>query len=80
MYIDMEQWATLRRKLLVDGIRKRQILRETGMHWQTLEKILTHSQPPGYRRTKPHSSKLDAHHAHASVDMAPGGDGGIIRF
>jgi hypothetical protein len=68
----MEQWATLRRKLLVDGISKRQILRETGMHWQTLEKILTHSQPPGYRRTKPHRSKLDAHHAHVSVDMAPG--------
>ena len=21
------------------------------MHWQTLEKILTHPQPPGYRRT-----------------------------
>lgn len=28
---------------------KRQILRETGMHWTTLEKILTHSEPPGYR-------------------------------
>lgn len=23
------------------------------MHWQTLEKILTHSQPPGYRQIKP---------------------------
>ena len=23
------------------------------MHWRTLEKILAHSQPPGYRRNKP---------------------------
>ena len=23
------------------------------MHWRTLEKILEHSEPPGYRRTKP---------------------------
>lgn len=61
MYTDMEQWATIRRKVLIDGVSKRQILRETGMHWQTLEKILTHSQPPGYRRRQPYSSKLDAH-------------------
>ena len=32
------------------GVSKRQVLRETGMHWTTLEKILAHSEPPGYRR------------------------------
>ncbi len=47
----MQQWADIRRRVLQEGVSKRQILRETGMHWQTLEKILTHSQPPGYRRT-----------------------------
>ena len=31
---------------------KRQILRETGMHWQTLEKILTNEAPVGYRQRK----------------------------
>ncbi len=61
MYTDMEQWAKIRRRVLVDGISKRQIIRETGMHWQTLEKILSHSSPPGYRRKKACKSKLDAH-------------------
>ena len=49
----MEQWLEIRRRVLRQGVSKRQILRETGMHWQTLEKILQHSSPPGYRRTKP---------------------------
>src|SRR3954468_6946266 len=49
----MLQWTEIRRRVLVDGVSKRQILRETGMHWTTLEKILQHSQPPGYRADKP---------------------------
>src|SRR3712207_1088422 len=49
----MQQWAEIRRRVLVDGVSKRQILRETGMHWRTLEKILQHSQPPGYRCDTP---------------------------
>jgi len=61
VYTDMEQWAKIRRRVLIDGVSKRQIIRETGMHWQTLDKILTHSEPPGYRRRQPYSSKLDAH-------------------
>jgi transposase len=49
----MEQWQQIRHRVLKQGVSKRQILRETGMHWQTLEKILEHSSPPGYRRQKP---------------------------
>ena len=49
----MQQWADIRLRVLVDGVSKRQILRETGMHWTTLEKILAHSEPPGYRREQP---------------------------
>ncbi|HKI85044.1 MAG TPA: IS21 family transposase [Candidatus Krumholzibacteria bacterium] len=49
VYTDMEQWSTIRRRVLVEGVTKRQILRETGMHWTTLEKILSHSIPPGYQ-------------------------------
>jgi len=52
VYTDMEQWATIRRRVLVDGVSKRQILRETGMHWSTLDKILNHSRPPGYQTEK----------------------------
>ena len=53
MYRDMDQWIEIRRKVLVKGVSKRQILRQSGMHWKTLQKILTHSSPPGYQRTKP---------------------------
>ncbi len=45
----MEWWADIRRQVLVEGVSKRQILRETGLHWKTLEKILSHSVPPGYQ-------------------------------
>ena len=50
MYRNMEQWLEIRKRVLRDGVSKRQILRETGMHWTTLEKILRHSSPPGYQR------------------------------
>ena len=45
----MQQWTEIRQRALCDGVSKRQLLRETGMHWRTLEKILTHGSPPGYR-------------------------------
>lgn len=43
----------VRRRVLVEGVSKREVLRETGLHWQTLEKILQLSQPPGYRLRQP---------------------------
>ena len=49
----MDQWLKIRQQVLVDGVSRREIIRQTGMHWQTLQKILTHSSPPGYQRTKP---------------------------
>lgn len=61
MYDDMRQWMEIRRRVLVDQVSKRQILRETGMHWRTLQKILAHPAPPGYRQSKPRPSKLDAY-------------------
>lgn len=45
MYADMEQWTEIRQRVLVGGESKRAILRETGMHWRTLEKILGQSEP-----------------------------------
>jgi len=45
----MEWWERIRYRVLREGVSKRQILRETGIHWKTLEKILAHSAPPGYR-------------------------------
>jgi transposase len=52
VYRNMEQWLEIRKRVLRDGVSKRQILRETGMHWTTLEKILRHSSPPGYQRSQ----------------------------
>src|SRR5262249_29265139 len=49
----MQQWADIRRRVLVEGVSKRQILRETGMHWRTLEKVLANPEPPGYRAKAP---------------------------
>ena len=53
----MEQWSEIRRRVLVEGVRKRQIIRETGMHWETLKKILEHSEPPGYRQRQARQRK-----------------------
>jgi transposase len=56
----MEQWLDIRQRVLREGVSKRQILRETGMHWTTLQKILEHPSPPGYRRSKrPEKPKID---------------------
>ena len=52
MYRNMDQWIEIRQRVLRQGVSKRQILRETGIHWKTLEKILNNSSPPGYQRTK----------------------------
>jgi transposase len=49
----MEQWSEIRRRVLVEGVSRRQIIRETGMHWETLQKVLAHSEPPGYRQHHP---------------------------
>jgi len=57
MYRNMEDWSEIRRRVLVEGVSKRQILRETKLHWVTLKKILAHSEPPGYRQKQPRPQK-----------------------
>lgn len=60
MYSDMDQWIQIRQRVLREGVSKRQIMRETGMHWETLKKILEHASPPGYQRNKsPKKPKID---------------------
>jgi transposase len=53
VYADMGQWAEIRRRVLVDGLSKREACRQYAIHWLTLKKILSHEEPPGYRRVKP---------------------------
>src|SRR5512144_2709937 len=60
MLTDMENWAEIRRRILVDGQSKRSACREFDIHWDTLQKILHHPEPPGYHRTAPRPRpKLD---------------------
>ena len=53
MYTEMEWWEEIRQRVRNQGVSKREILRETGIHWSTLEKILEHPEPPGYRMKEP---------------------------
>ncbi|AGA26521.1 IS21 family transposase [Singulisphaera acidiphila] len=53
MFTHMHNWAEIRRRVLVDRQRKRSICREFDIHWDTLQKILLHDEPPGYRQARP---------------------------
>src|SRR3954454_2644524 len=56
----MENWAEIRRRVLVDGLSKRAACRQYEIHWDTLAKILNHTEPPPFRRTAPRPRpKLD---------------------
>jgi len=46
----MQEWTDVRRAVLVEGISKREACRRFGLHWETLQRILAHSAPPGYQR------------------------------
>ena len=70
----MDEWAEIRKRVLIGGESKRAILRETGMHWQTLEKVLAHSKPPGYRRSQPRKKPKIARCPASSVTR-PNGSG-----
>ena len=39
----MEDWTDIREQVASGKVSKRANLRETGMHWKTLKKVLTHS-------------------------------------
>ena len=53
MFTDMENWAEIRRRVLVYGQSKRSVCREFEIHWDTLQKVLDYPEPPGYHRTAP---------------------------
>ena len=61
MYINMENWAEIRRRVLAEGQSKRSVCREFDIHWDKLQKILVHAGPAGYRRREPRPSKRRTH-------------------
>ena len=48
----MELWAEIRRRVLTGEISKRAACSQYEIHWATLKKILSHEEPPGYRRSR----------------------------
>jgi transposase len=48
VYRDTEQWLKVRHQVLVEGISRKQIARDTGIDIKTVRKMLAHPQPPPY--------------------------------
>jgi transposase len=53
VYTDMEWWTKVRLEVTREGKKKREVLRDEGIGWETLKKILAHAEPPGYRLKEP---------------------------
>jgi transposase len=53
VYTDMEQWTRIRLALREGRTSKRELMRQEGIHWETLRKIQDHPEPPGYRMDFP---------------------------
>jgi transposase len=61
MYCDERQWREIRRRILEQGARKKRVSAETGISRQTINKMLAHEKPPGYRRRRSRYPKLAPH-------------------
>ena len=46
MYRNAKQWHRIRRSILENGVPKKRISRETGISRKTINKMLTHEDPP----------------------------------
>jgi len=53
----MDEWSEIRRRVLVEGLSKRAACRAYGLHGRTLQKMLEHSKPPGYRAAQPRAKR-----------------------
>jgi len=60
MLRDMHIWTEIRRLVLTEKRSKRAVCKDFSIHWKTLNKILNHTEPPGYRQRQPRERpKLD---------------------
>lgn len=50
MFSDPVQWQRIRTEILINGVSRREMMRRTGLCWQTIAKIVAYESPPGYRR------------------------------
>jgi transposase len=54
----MELWSEVRRRVLTGELSKRQACQKYELHWDTLQKILQHEEPPGYRKKQPRGKPI----------------------
>ncbi len=55
---DMDEWKSIRQDVLVNGLSKRAACEKYKLGWHTLNKILLHSEPPGYRQKEPRPKRV----------------------
>lgn len=53
MITDMENWTDIRRDILVNGMSRRSACKKYQLNFRTIQKILSHPEPPGYCRKNP---------------------------
>src|SRR3954447_8938402 len=58
MYCNAKQWHRIRRSILENGAPKKRVSRETGISRKTINKMLTHKNPPGYAPRRRNYPKL----------------------
>lgn len=49
----MDKWTQIRRDVLVDGMSRREAVDKHNLNFRTIQKIVGHEEPLGYRRTQP---------------------------
>lgn len=53
MITDMNLWTEVRRAVLVGGMSRREAAEKFQLNFRTIQKILAHEEPSGYRRVEP---------------------------
>ena len=54
MITDMDLWTNVRKAVLGGEMTRREAAKKFKLNFRTIQKILAHVEPPGYRRTEPH--------------------------
>ena len=75
----MELWNSIRQRVLRDGVSIREIQRETGLHYETIKKILAHSSPPSFSCSKRDKPKLGPYLERIAAILAADKDERIPR-
>ncbi len=67
--VTVQQWADIRRMVLVEGLSQREIARQLGLARDTVARAVRSSRPPTYSRA-PAGSKLDPYKAFIAEQLA----------